>query len=189
MPRLPTPTATLMPGLSLCFIDSKPSDTAVSKSTGGVDSNLAAPPAWMENRGSLTTTIQRNCLPSASFFLLRPAWPSEAARTLINQNMKTRNIDRRHFLATAATAGAGLATVAARDWSGNKPTRYPDPDLISLDPRFDKYKPATRLSNVFTPTPIRFGPRAARGTASGATLFSATSRTTCRCDGSRMTIG
>ena len=65
--------------------------------------------------------------------------------------MKTRNIDRRHFLATAATAGAGLATVAARDWSGNKPTRYPDPDLISLDPRFDKYKLGnTPLQRLYT---------------------------------------
>jgi len=40
MPRLPTPTATLMPGLSRGFINSKPLDTADSKSTGGVDSNL-----------------------------------------------------------------------------------------------------------------------------------------------------
>ena len=54
--------------------------------------------------------------------------------------MNKTNIDRRNFLATAAVAGAGLATAAARDWTGKNPTRYPDPDLISLDPRFDKYK-------------------------------------------------
>ena len=54
--------------------------------------------------------------------------------------MNKTNIDRRNFLATAAVAGATLATAAARDWSGKNPTRYPDPDLISLDPRFDKYK-------------------------------------------------
>jgi gluconolactonase len=38
--------------------------------------------------------------------------------------------------------GAALAPASAadRDWSGKKPTRYPDPDIISLDKRFDKYK-------------------------------------------------
>ena len=56
------------------------------------------------------------------------------------QKMEKKNIDRRNFFATAAVAGAGLATATARDWSGKNPTRYPDPDLISLDPRFDKYK-------------------------------------------------
>ena len=65
--------------------------------------------------------------------------------------MNIKKIDRRHFLATAATAGAGLATATARDWSGNKPIRYPDPDLISLDPRFDKYKLGnTPLQRLYT---------------------------------------
>ncbi len=27
----------------------------------------------------------------------------------------------------------------ARDWSGNNPLRYPDPDLLTLDPRFRRY--------------------------------------------------
>lgn len=27
----------------------------------------------------------------------------------------------------------------SRDWSGQNPTRYPDPDIIALDPRFKKY--------------------------------------------------
>src|SRR5579872_4337948 len=52
-------------------------------------------------------------------------------------------MDRRSFLSlTAAAAGAALAPglVQARDWSGREPTPYPDPDIISLDPRFDKYK-------------------------------------------------
>jgi gluconolactonase len=55
-------------------------------------------------------------------------------------------IGRRSFLATAAAA---LATTAfARDYGPNaEPVRYPDPDIISLDPRFAKYK----LGN----TPIR----------------------------------
>jgi len=50
------------------------------------------------------------------------------------------SLPRRSFLATAAT---GLATAAAqtpRDWGGRQPIRYPDPDVISLDPRFEKYR-------------------------------------------------
>ncbi len=57
--------------------------------------------------------------------------------------------DRRHFLTAAATTVAAAATLRAddRDWTGKTTTRYPDPDLVSLDKRFDKYK----LGN----TPIR----------------------------------
>ncbi|MEP6537548.1 MAG: SMP-30/gluconolactonase/LRE family protein [Bryobacteraceae bacterium] len=49
---------------------------------------------------------------------------------------------RRSFLKTAAASA--LAPLAAaqtqRDWSGMNPSRYPDPDILSLDKRFDKYK-------------------------------------------------
>jgi gluconolactonase len=48
---------------------------------------------------------------------------------------------RRAFV--TAGAGALLASAAAqtqRDWTGVVPMRYPDPDIISLDPRFDRYK-------------------------------------------------
>ncbi len=53
-------------------------------------------------------------------------------------------LDRRRFLATAAFAAAGAAlapktSAAERDWSGNNPVRYPDPDIIVLDQRFAKY--------------------------------------------------
>jgi gluconolactonase len=54
--------------------------------------------------------------------------------------------NRRTFLKTASAAAAGLATASrslgqsARDWTGTTPMRYPDPDILSLDPRFDKYK-------------------------------------------------
>ena len=51
-------------------------------------------------------------------------------------------LTRRLFL-----AGAGSAAFAQRDWSGNNPVRYPDPDVVSLDKKFDKY----RIGN----TPIR----------------------------------
>ena len=47
---------------------------------------------------------------------------------------------RRAFLTAAAATAVSAATAFGRDWSGAEPVRYPDPDLISLDPRFDKYK-------------------------------------------------
>lgn len=43
--------------------------------------------------------------------------------------------NRRAFLTTlAATATSALA----RDWSGQNPERYPDPDVMALDPSFEK---------------------------------------------------
>src|SRR5450755_2476523 len=55
--------------------------------------------------------------------------------------MKNDNPNRRSFLTTAVTAAA-LAPIAnaQRDWSGKEPARYPDPDIVVLDPRFAKYK-------------------------------------------------
>jgi gluconolactonase len=53
-------------------------------------------------------------------------------------------MDRRSFLArTALVAGAALVPSMAnaeRDWTGHEPVRYPDPDIVVLDPRFGKYK-------------------------------------------------
>jgi gluconolactonase len=52
---------------------------------------------------------------------------------------------RRKFLTRAGAAV--MATMAAksfgatpRDWTGTIPTRYPDPDIVALDPEFNKYK-------------------------------------------------
>ena len=60
-----------------------------------------------------------------------------------NPNMKSEtketSINRRSFLgaATATLAAAGASAMgASRDWTGVTPTRYPDPDIIALDPRF-----------------------------------------------------
>jgi gluconolactonase len=55
------------------------------------------------------------------------------------------SLNRRGFLSTGAAAlgGALLSRTAAkadRDWSGRQPVRYPNPDIIILDPRFAKYK-------------------------------------------------
>jgi gluconolactonase len=44
---------------------------------------------------------------------------------------------RRAFLGSAVAASATLARAATpRDWTGVNPTRYPDPDIVSLDKRF-----------------------------------------------------
>src|SRR5882672_12850186 len=54
-------------------------------------------------------------------------------------------IDRRSLLTSAALAAtgavlAGPARAEERDWSGKRPVRYPDADIIVLDKRFAKYK-------------------------------------------------
>ena len=50
-------------------------------------------------------------------------------------------LPRRSFLAAAAGAvGLAAAAVNARDYGpGAEPVRYPDPDIVTLDPRFKKY--------------------------------------------------
>ena len=54
-------------------------------------------------------------------------------------NIEKEQISRRSFLSTAGITAAGISGYA-RDWTGKNPTRYPDPAIVSLDPRFDKYK-------------------------------------------------
>ncbi len=50
-------------------------------------------------------------------------------------------MNRRNFLTGMATASAATALAQSpRDWSGNTPVRYPEPDVVVLDPRFAKYK-------------------------------------------------
>jgi gluconolactonase len=62
------------------------------------------------------------------------------------------SVDRRSFLLTAlgaASAASALAqapstqaidtTPTARDWTGQVPVRYPDPDIVALDNRFRRY--------------------------------------------------
>ena len=56
---------------------------------------------------------------------------------------------RRSFLQSGMALTAALPMVLSaqtpiteykpRDWSGNTPLRYPDPDLIALEPRFQRY--------------------------------------------------
>jgi len=58
------------------------------------------------------------------------------------------NNSRRSFLATSlAAAGSALA----RDWSGLNPVRYPDEDIVVIDPSFKKYKVGnTSIQRVHT---------------------------------------
>lgn len=52
-------------------------------------------------------------------------------------------VGRRGFLKLAASGLAAASSanlLAQRDWSGQRPVRYPDPDIVVLDPRFVKYK-------------------------------------------------
>ena len=53
--------------------------------------------------------------------------------------MENKSSTRRSFIATTALTSLGLSSYG-RDWTGKNPTRYPDPSIISIDPRFDKYK-------------------------------------------------
>jgi len=68
----------------------------------------------------------------------------DASASTVRDN-KQGPLDRRSFLKTAVTTAAGALLAPAlpaaeRDWSGQKPVRYPDPDIVVLDPRFEKYR-------------------------------------------------
>ena len=66
-------------------------------------------------------------------------------------NMEKHQMNRRFFLSSAAVSAAGIMSANARDWTGKNPTRYPDPAIVSLDPRFDKYKLGnTPLQRLYT---------------------------------------
>ena len=75
-------------------------------------------------------------------------------------------MNRRHFLTTtlagAAFARAQQVTIApqqTRDWSGQAPVRYPDPDIIALDNRFRRYMVGnTSIKRLYTGTLWAEGP-------------------------------
>ena len=48
-------------------------------------------------------------------------------------------MNRKHFIKTASLSSITLSGVG-RDWTGQNPTRYPDPDVRVLDPLFAKYR-------------------------------------------------
>jgi len=51
-----------------------------------------------------------------------------------------RGLGRRSFIQVVAGAAFALPATAQRDWTGKEPIRYPDPDIVVLDPRFAKLK-------------------------------------------------
>ena len=73
--------------------------------------------------------------------------------------------DRRTFLTATLGAAAALSAraqqtaTAPRDWSGQTPTRYPDPDIVTVDNRFRKYVVGnTTIKRVYTGTLWAEGP-------------------------------
>jgi gluconolactonase len=63
----------------------------------------------------------------------------------VTRLLPTAGIDRRSLLAGVAVAAAGAVLggpvrAEDRDWSGKRPVRYPDADIVVLDKRFEKYK-------------------------------------------------
>ena len=104
---------------------------------------------------------------------------------------------RRTFLSAAiattavlpmlANAQTALPPAEPRDWSGATPLRYPDPDLIALDPRFQRYILFnTRFSAI---TPARYGRKAQPGTASGAIWYGVKFPIIASCAGSKTMAG
>ena len=73
-------------------------------------------------------------------------------------------LGRRSFLAAGAGGALAAARVAnaqnaQRDWTGNNPVRYPDPDIIAIDKRFAKYKIGnTPIQRLYTGTLWSEGP-------------------------------
>src|SRR6266540_5145730 len=63
-------------------------------------------------------------------------------RFVAASDIRSPALDRRSFLAaSAASAAATTAALAGRDYGPTAPPqRYPDPDIVVLDKRFEKYK-------------------------------------------------
>jgi len=73
-------------------------------------------------------------------------------------NLESGHVGRRAFLG-AGFAAAASAAYAQRDWSGKNPIRYPDPDIVVLDKRFNKYKIGnTPIQRLYTGTLWSEGP-------------------------------
>ena len=74
------------------------------------------------------------------------------------ENISSTSFNRRMFLASALSGVAG--TALARDFGpGAEPVRYPDPDIVALDDRFNKYKLGnTPIQRIHTGTLWAEGP-------------------------------
>ncbi len=59
---------------------------------------------------------------------------------MASEHRHSRGMNRRAWLAGTAAATAWAATAVAREFGPNaSPVRYPDPDIVTLDPRFARY--------------------------------------------------
>src|SRR5437763_15897734 len=82
---------------------------------------------------------------------------------------------------------ASTTTSPPRDWTPGRPSIYPGPDVIVIDPHSTASDWATPRSVGCGPVPI--GPRAQPGRARGSTLSSATSAATRNTATSGRTVG
>ena len=65
--------------------------------------------------------------------------------------MSTRRSALKTLAATSAAALTPAFSQSKRDWTGQNPARYPDPDVVVLDKRFAKYKIGnTPIQRLFT---------------------------------------
>jgi len=79
-----------------------------------------------------------------------------------------KNHDRRTFLTAALGAAASIpawaqqpasGTPVPRDWSGQMPVHYPDPDIVAVDNRFRRYMIGnTTIRRIHTGTLWAEGP-------------------------------
>jgi gluconolactonase len=81
--------------------------------------------------------------PFHSFFIMSTHPPTQPASDIAPA--PSAHWNRRRFVAAAGAMVSGLtwgrrALADDRDWSGARPARYPDPDILALDKKFAKYK-------------------------------------------------
>ena len=109
-------------------------------------------------------TRSESCVPQLSYAVL---WGDFVARPVYvgTNDINSGMIARRSFLATAlgGAVAAAQSTVSPkptlRDWSGQTPVQYPEPDVVALDNRFRKYIVGnTVIKRLYTGTLWSEGP-------------------------------
>jgi len=112
----------------------------------------------------LEWTRSESCVPQLSYAVL---WGDFVARPVYvgTNDINSGMIARRSFLATAlgGAVAAAQSTVSPkptlRDWSGQTPVQYPEPDVVALDNRFRKYIVGnTVIKRLYTGTLWSEGP-------------------------------
>src|SRR5262249_25659716 len=137
--------SSLLQGRNASKISRMPGDWA----TGLVSDNPSFPGrAWEQAKISRRSATKRLAL--SATFRNNGGDPHSQGEPPMKETVsgnQPAGIDRPTLLtaaaAAAAAAGALLAPTSAadkRDWTGKRPVRYPDPDIVVLDQRFAKYK-------------------------------------------------